>query len=118
MITFSKAAAALAFSALVLAGASSAQAQTCLEQIVALQSQIPQSQIDAIMNAVPSQPQTIGAQTDRQPTPGSVAAAEGGRPELSGAVAALNKAQNLQAAGDREGCLKAVEEARKLLEKK
>ncbi len=76
MITFSKAAAALAFSGLVLAGASSAQAQTCLEQIVALQSQIPQSQIDAIMNAVPSQPQTIGAQTDRQPTPGSVAAAK------------------------------------------
>ncbi|WP_051356617.1 hypothetical protein [Azorhizobium doebereinerae] len=93
-------------------------AQECLEQIVALQNRLPQPPLDAPVNAGPSARQTVGTQLDHQPTPGSVAAASGGQPQLSGAQAYLNKAENLQAAGDKAGCLQAVEEARKLLDRK
>lgn len=115
MLTWSNTVRGTLFAILALGTFDSAKAQSCLEQIVALQGAIPQSELNAALSAGPSEPQSVGAQLSHQPTPGSVAAAEGSQPKLSGAMAALNKAQNLQAAGDREGCLKAVEEARKLL---
>lgn len=88
-----------------------AQAQTCLEQIVtvqhALKGKVPR----------PAQPapeaQSIGAQDNQQPTPGSLAAA-GLTPTDDGAYGALNQAMNLQATGDEAGCLKALAEARRL----
>ncbi|MEP9367531.1 hypothetical protein [Xanthobacter sp. VNH20] len=91
-----------------------ARAESCLEQIVALQ-----KRVDAVQGkpAAPrSEPQSVGAQLDQQPTPGSVAAATGNLPPPVGPAAALNAAQNFQAAGDEAKCLKAVGEARDMLE--
>ncbi len=100
------------------AGMAPAAAETCLEQIVALQNRLPQPPLSAPLTG-PYGTQTVGAQLDHDPTPGSMAAAEGGatRP-TSGAQADLNRAQNLQAAGDEAGCLQAVGAARKQLEGK
>lgn len=95
-----------------------AAAQDCLEEIVALQNQLPQPPLDAPLKG-PYDAQSVGAQLSHDPTPGSVAAAEGGAPaKATGAMAYLNKAQNLQAAGDKAGCLAAVAQARQLLDKK
>ncbi len=98
--------------------APAAAAQDCLEEIVALQNKLPQPPLNAPLTG-PYGTQSVGAQLSHDPTPGSVAAAEGGaRAPATGAAAYLNKAQNLQAAGDKAGCLQAVAEARRLLEKK
>ncbi|MFG1461678.1 hypothetical protein V5F77_02175 [Xanthobacter sp. DSM 24535] len=91
-----------------------AHAETCLEQIVVLQ-----KRVDAVQGkpATPAaEPQSIGAQLNHEPTPGSVAAATGNLPPPVGPAAALNAAQNFQAAGDEASCLKAVKEARDMLE--
>ncbi|MEP9377461.1 hypothetical protein ABLE91_12145 [Aquabacter sp. CN5-332] len=93
-----------------------ARAESCLEQIVAIQARVqavaPQQPLP------PTEAQSIGAQTDRQPTPASVAAASGGASQSVGPAAALNAAQNAQAAGNEAACLKAVGEARSMLEGK
>ena len=88
-----------------------ARAQACLEQIVTVQAQLKAR--EPAPKKPPTEEQTIGAQTDRQPTPGSLAAA-GLTPPDSGAYGALNQAINLQAGGDEAGCLKALAEARRL----
>ncbi|QRG07725.1 hypothetical protein EZH22_04870 [Xanthobacter dioxanivorans] len=95
----------------VLAWGTPASAQTCLEQIVGVQaelkSRLPRPQ------KPPTEQQSIGAQTDQQPTPGSLSSAGLSEPQ-TGAYGALNQAINLQAAGDEAGCLKALAEARRL----
>lgn len=97
---------------IALLGASApAFAASCLEQIVVVQQQLKAK--EPRPKAPPSQQQSIAAQTDHPPTPGSLAAAGVTEPD-SGALGALNAAMNLQAAGDEAGCLKAVGEARKL----
>lgn len=98
--------------ALVLAAfATPAAAQACLEQIVTVQAALKERLPHP--TKPPEQGQSIAAQTDRQPTPGSLAAAGVTQPD-SGALGALNQAINLQAAGDEAGCLKALAEARRL----
>lgn len=94
-----------------LAASAPAAAQACLEQIVTVQQQLKATQPHP--KKPPTESQSIAAQTDQQPTPGSLAAAGLSEPE-TGAFGALNKAINLQAAGDEAGCLKALEEARRL----
>ncbi|OYW51202.1 MAG: hypothetical protein B7X99_01355 [Rhizobiales bacterium 17-65-6] len=106
---------ASALVALSLIAATGAQAQTCLEQIVALQARVKAVSPDP---KPPTEAQSVGAQLDRQPTPASIAAASGGTPAPVGPAAALNAAQNFQAAGDEASCLKAVGEARAMLEGK
>lgn len=101
--------------AATLAFAASAQAQPCIEQIVALQARVKAVSPEP---KPPTEAQSVGAQMDRQPTPASVAAASGSLPALVGPAAALNAAQNFQAAGDEASCLKAVAEARAMLEGK
>ncbi len=95
----------------VLAAGGPARAQTCLEQIVVVQDALKQQ------GATPRQPaeqaQSVGAQDNRQPTPGSLAAAGMSEPQ-GGAWGALNEAMNLQASGDEQGCLKALARAREL----
>ncbi|MFS8035893.1 hypothetical protein ACI7BZ_02825 [Xanthobacter sp. AM11] len=83
----------------------------CLEQIVTVQEALKKRQPPP--QKPPSQEQSIAAQVDRQPTPGSLAAAGLSGPE-TGAWGALNQAINLQAAGDEAGCLKMLGEARRL----
>ncbi|OYY11122.1 MAG: hypothetical protein B7Y70_07480 [Rhizobiales bacterium 35-68-8] len=63
--------------ALSLIAATGAQAQTCLEQIVALQARVKAVSPDP---KPPTEAQSVGAQLDRQPTPASIAAASGGTP--------------------------------------
>ncbi|MGU3494389.1 hypothetical protein ACLBXM_10140 [Xanthobacteraceae bacterium A53D] len=103
--------------AVLLAGAAGPAAAGCLEEIVALQNRLPNPPVDGGPSG-PSASQSVGAQLDRQPTPGSVAAAGGNTGPQTGAAGYLNKAQNLQAAGDEKGCMQAVGEARKLLDGK
>lgn len=95
----------------LVAGGTPARAQACLEQIVTVQQQLKAK--FPRPRQPPSEPQSVGAQDDQQPTPGSLAAA-GLTPPDSGASGALNAAINLQAAGDEAGCLKALGEARRL----
>ncbi|MFG1377028.1 hypothetical protein [Xanthobacter autotrophicus] len=95
----------------LLALSAPARAAACLEQIVTVQAQLKAR--EPAPKKPPPQEQSIGAQTDRQPTPGSLAAA-GLTPPDSGAYGALNQAINLQAGGDEAGCLKALAEARRL----
>ncbi|MBB6307873.1 hypothetical protein [Xanthobacter tagetidis] len=103
---------AAALAGLALSGASApVSAASCLEQIVVVQQQLKGK--EPRPNAPPPQEQSVAAQTDRQATPGSLAAAGVTQPD-SGALGALNAAMNLQAAGDEAGCLKALAEARKL----
>lgn len=95
----------------LMAVAAPARAQACLEQIVSVQAALKERLPHP--KKPPEQEQSIAAQTDRQPTPGSLAAAGVTQPD-SGAFGALNQAINLQAAGDEAGCLKALAEAKRL----
>jgi hypothetical protein len=63
-------------------------------------------------NAGPMAPQSIGAQLDRQPTPGSVKRAE----ERAQAtfVATLARAKRLDARGNRAGCTRALTAAKRM----
>ena len=110
-------AAAAAIAALSGLATDEARAEPCIEQIVALQQRLKATDPSAAPKP-PTQPQSIGAQIDRQPTPSSVAQAEGNLPAPVGPAAALNAAQNFQAAGDEPSCLKAVAEARKMMDGK
>ncbi|MBS7586485.1 hypothetical protein [Ancylobacter defluvii] len=85
--------------------------EKCVEAIAKTQSELKQ------VLPKPAQPQTqqqsIAAQDSHDPTPGSLAAA-GLEAPVSGPEGALNEAQNLQAAGDEAGCMRAVAKARSL----
>jgi len=91
-----------------------AQAQSwakCLEAIAQTQHELKQV---LPKTAQPqTQQQSIAAQDSHDPTPGSLAAA-GLEAPVTGPEGALNEAQNLQAAGDEAGCMKAVTKARSL----
>lgn len=102
----------LAIAALILSGtASPALAQSCLEQIVAVQQALKAQQPRP--KQPPSEAVSPAADLSHQPTPGSLAAAGVTQPD-SGPMGALNQAMNLQAAGDEQGCLKALAEAKRL----
>lgn len=109
-------AAAAAMTALSGLAVGTAHAEPCIEQIVALQQRLKSAAPSGPKPA--TEPQSLGAQLDHQPTPSSVAQAEGNLPPPVGPAAALNAAQNFQAAGDEQSCLKAVAEARKMMEGK
>jgi hypothetical protein len=63
-------------------------------------------------NAGPMAPQSIGAQLDRQPTPGSVQRAEE-RAQATFA-ATMARAKRLDARGDRVGCKRALAAAKRM----
>lgn len=96
---------------LVLGAFSPAVAQTCLIQIVEVQKALRAK--EPLPKQPPSEAESVGVQAGAQPTAGSVAAAGVSEPD-SGAWGALNKAMNLQAAGNEQGCLEALAEARRL----
>jgi hypothetical protein len=73
------------------------------------------ARIEATAGAGPMGSESIGAQLHRQPTPGSMAQAEGRLGEGSAgerAVAALARARQADGAGDVAGCRQALAEAR------
>ena len=93
--------------ALVLSVAS-AHAGPCTTQIAQFEQAVRQSANNP--GAGPMAPQSIGAQIDRQPTPGSVKRAE--QRAQAAFNAALARAKRLDARGDRAGCMRALTTAK------
>ena len=93
--------------ALVLSIAS-APAGPCSNQIAQFEQAVRQSANNP--GAGPMAPQSVGAQIDRQPTPGSVKRAE--RRAQAAFNAALARAKRLDARGDRAGCMRALATAK------
>ena len=76
--------------------------------------------LDAAAARGKTEHQSVGAQLHHQPTPGSIAQAEGLAGDLSEAdvrtvVADLAKARDADQAGDRAGCEKALADVRRIL---
>jgi hypothetical protein len=105
-----KATAALVVAAAVYLGAASAHAGPCTNEIAQFEQAVRQSASDP--NAGPFARQTIGAQLDRQPTPGSVKRAEA-RAQAT-FKATLARAKRLDARGDRAGCTSALAAAKRM----
>ncbi|MCB5176971.1 hypothetical protein [Microvirga lenta] len=89
----------------------------CSDDIARIQAQVD-DRIDAIAGAGPSAPETRAARLHREPTPGTMAAAEqklgeGGPAEA--ALAALARARAADAAGDRAACEQALGQARQAI---
>jgi hypothetical protein len=86
----------------------SAHAGPCSSEIAQFEQAVRQSAGNP--NAGPMAPQSIGAQLDRQPTPGSVKRAKA-RAQATFA-ATLARAKRLDARGDRAGCTRALAAAK------
>lgn len=74
------------------------------------------SRIAAVAGSGPSAPESSAALQHRQPTPGSIAAAEaklGEGQSAEAALAALGRARQADAAGDKVACERALGEALK-----
>src|SRR5215467_7355324 len=104
-----KASAALVATALCL-GVASAYAGPCTTAIAQFEQAVRQSAGNP--DAGPMARQSIGAQLDRQPTPGSVKRAEE-RAQATFA-ATLARAKRLDARGDRAGCTRALAAAKRM----
>jgi hypothetical protein len=102
--------AALIVAAALGLGVASAHAGPCSTQIAQFEQAVRQSAGNP--NAGPVAPQSIGAQVDRQPTPGSVQRAEG-RAQAA-FDAALARAKRLDAKGNRAGCRRALAAAKRM----
>jgi hypothetical protein len=87
-----------------------AQAGPCTTAIAQFEQAVRQSAGNP--NAGPMAPQSIGAQIDRQPTPGSVKRAEE-RAQASFA-ATLARAKRFDAQGNRTGCRRALAAAKRM----
>src|SRR5262245_2132791 len=91
-------------------GVASAHAGPCTNAIAKFEQEVRQSAGNP--DAGPTARQTVGAQLDRQPTPGSVARAEASAQATF--EAALARAKRLDARGKRVGCTRALVAARRM----
>jgi hypothetical protein len=91
-------------------GVASAHAGPCSSAIAQFEQAVRQSSGNP--NAGPMAPQSIGAQLDRQPTPGSVKRAE--ERAQSTFAATLARAKRLDARGNRAGCTRALAAAKRM----
>ena len=91
-------------------GLTAAQAGPCSKKIAQFEQAVRQSAGNP--NAGPMARQSIGAQLDRQPTPGSVKRAQ----ERAKATfaATLARAKRLDARGNRAGCTRALAAAKRM----
>jgi hypothetical protein len=96
--------------AVVGLGLTAAQAGPCSKKIAQFEQAVRQSAGDP--NAGPMTPQSIGAQLDHQPTPGSVKRAQE-RAQATFA-ATLARAKRLDARGNRAGCTRALAAAKRM----
>src|SRR5262245_16335722 len=87
-----------------------AHAGPCTSKIAQFEQAVRQSAGNP--NAGPMAPQSIGAQLDRQPTPGSVKRAQE-RAQATFA-ATLARAKRLDAQGNRAGCTRALAAAKRM----
>jgi hypothetical protein len=89
----------------------------CTQDIDRVQAQVD-ARIDAVAGAGPAGPESNAARLHREPTPGSVAAAEQrlgeGRP-MESALAALARARTADSAGDRSACERALADAQRAI---
>ncbi len=100
--------AAVLFTAVLSLSVAPAQASPCTDQIAQFELAVRQSAGNP--NAGPMAAQSIGAQIDRRPTPGSIKRAE----ERAQAkfAATLARAKRLDARGNRTGCTRALNAAK------
>jgi hypothetical protein len=96
-----------------------AQAGPCTQQIEAMQVRVD-AELHARAAAGPTATESTAAMMHRQPTPGSVAAAEEQLSDTKGtrseqAVAAMKRARAADAAGDKGSCERALEAARRAI---
>lgn len=99
---------------LLLLGAS-AHATSCRDSIDRVQAKVDAA-IDRHAADGPWQPESLSALRSHQPTPQSLAAAEGtGSTALTGALEALSRARAADGAGDAERCLAELSTAQSLL---
>lgn len=86
----------------------SAYSGPCSNQIAQFETAVRQSANDP--NAGPTLPQSVGAQIDRQPTPGTVKQAE--KLAQRKFERTLARAKRLDARGDSAGCARALADAK------
>jgi hypothetical protein len=91
-------------------GIAPVHAGPCTMAIVQFEQAVRQSARNP--NAGPMAPQSIGAQLDRQPTPGSVQRAE--ERAQAAFAATMARAKRLDARGDRAGCTRALTAAKRM----
>ena len=91
-------------------GVASAHAGPCTHKIAQFEQAVRQSAGNP--DAGPMAPQSIGAQLDRQPTPGSVKRAE--ERTQAAFAATLARAKRLDARGNRAGCTRALTAAKRM----
>jgi hypothetical protein len=91
-------------------GVLSAHAGPCSNKIAQFERAVRQSANNP--NAGPFAPQSVGAQIDRQPTPGSVKRAE--KRAQATFQATLARAKRLDAQGNRAGCRSALGHAERM----
>ena len=101
---------AFAAGAALFCAAGTAQSGPCTEQIAQLKQQVRHTPSGP--ESGPTGLQSVGAQLHRQPTPGSVEQAE--HMANADADAALDRAQMADAAGNADGCMEALREAKRL----
>jgi hypothetical protein len=108
----------LILSAAVLAASMSASyAGPCSSEIDRAQAQVD-AMVEVQAATGPSGRETVGAMTHRQPTPGSVAAAEeklGNGASAERALAALARAREADRAADAKACESALADVRRIL---
>lgn len=109
-MTRSQTAAHLIICAMLALSATRAQAGPCSENIAQFELAIRQSAGNP--NAGLTAPQTVGAQLDRQPTPGSLKRAQ--EQLQSKFSAAMARARRLDAKGDHAGCTRALGVAKRM----
>jgi hypothetical protein len=105
-----RASAAIIAPCLLWLGIASAHAGPCTTAIAQFEQAVRQSAGNP--NAGPMAPQSIGAQIDRQPTPGSIKRAEERAQGMF--AAALARAKRLDAQGNRSGCTRALAAAKRM----
>jgi hypothetical protein len=89
----------------------------CSDEIDRMQIEVD-ARIEAIAAAGPTARESTAATLNRQPTPGSLAAAEeklGDGPQTEEAVAALARAREAVRANDKSACEKALADARRAI---
>ncbi len=101
---------AFAAGAVLFCAAGTAQSGPCTEQIAQLEQQVRHTPPGP--ESGPTGLQSVGAQLHRQPTPGSVEQAE--HVANADADAALDRAQKADTAGNADGCMEALREAKRL----
>lgn len=105
----------LMLTALMLVTASVAIASPCTDEIARLDARIS-ALIGVVAQSAPSEPESLAARLHHQPTPGSIAAAEGrAGTAAQDALKRLTAAREADRLGDQTACEQAIAEAGRLL---